>query len=92
MEAVVTICTTWRGLLPPRGHMNLNAKRKPQQLSDLIAVAEALLKSNRLTAWETKFISSVLDQAKTRYDFRLSEKQQAIFKDLLRKGQVSDVG
>jgi len=34
----------------------------------------------------------MLDRAKTRYDFRLSEKQQAIFNDLLRKGQVSDVG
>ena len=89
---MVTICTTWRGLLPPRGAYEFERKEKPQQPSDLIAVAEALLKSNRLTAWETKFISSVLDQAKTRYDFRLSEKQQAIFKDLLRKGQVSDVG
>jgi hypothetical protein len=59
---------------------------KPEPPSEWVDIVERLLKLSIFTAWEVKFLNSILSQARVRPGFRLSAKQQSIFNGLLRKG------
>jgi len=60
--------------------------RPEQGETAIITVAEHLLKScSWLNDWERKFLESIRDQARSRYGFKLSVKQQAALDKLLRK-------
>jgi len=54
--------------------------------TDPIDFAEFLLETcSRLSDWERDFLKSISDQARRRYGFRLSEKQQAVLDRLRAK-------
>jgi hypothetical protein len=51
----------------------------------IIAIAEQLLEALWLSSWERNFLQSICDQARSRYGFRLSNKQKATLDGLIKK-------
>jgi hypothetical protein len=57
--------------------------RKPD---GIVVVAEHFLNTcSWLSGWERQFLESIRDQARSKYGFKLSEKQRAILDELVRK-------
>ena len=71
------------------GHMankaqNLRPEYQRTDAAGIIVVAEHLLATfTRLSAWEREFVESILDQARARYGFKMSDKQNAKWEIIL---------